>query len=68
MFSSPILGKDSIGFPVQYCVNVVYVLMSNTGKGFLVPQSTTGKMLYRFTSRILNKGSRFPSPIVGKGL
>ena len=67
MFSSPILGKGSIGFPVQYCVNVVYVHKSNTGKGFYVPQSTTGKMLYSFTSLILRKGSRFPSPIVGKG-
>ena len=67
MFSSPILGKDSIGSPFQYWVKVVYVLKSNAGKRFLVPQSTPEKRLYRFTCPILRKGSMFPCPILGKG-
>ena len=55
MFLSSLLGKGSIGSPVQYCVKVVYVLKSNTGKRF-----------YRFTSPFLGKGSRFFSPIQEK--
>ena len=41
-FTSPILEKGSIGSSVPYCVKVVYVLKSNTGKMFLVPQTSTG--------------------------
>ena len=33
-FPSPILGKGFIGFPFQYWGKVVYVLKSNTSKGF----------------------------------
>ena len=40
-FTSPILEKGSIGYSVPYCVKVVYVLKSNTGKRFLVPQTST---------------------------
>ena len=44
-FPSPILEKGSICSSVQYCVKVVYVLKSNTGKKF-----------YRFPSPVLGKG------------
>ena len=33
-FLSPLQGKGSLGSLVQYCVKVVYVLKSNTGKRF----------------------------------
>ena len=39
---SPILEKGSIGSSVKYCVKVVYVLKSITGKRLLVPQASTG--------------------------
>ena len=66
MFPCPILGKGSIGSPVQNWVKVVYVLKSNTGKRFQVPQCSTGKRLYRFPSPILGIGSRFPSSVLEK--
>ena len=34
MFSTPIVGKCSIGYPVQYWVKVVDIIKSNTGKRF----------------------------------
>ena len=46
MLPSPILEKGSVGFPVQSWVKVVYVLKSNTEKGF-----------YMFSSPILEKVS-----------
>ena len=36
-------------------------------KDLQVPQSNTGKSFYRFTSPLLGKGFRFPSPILEKG-
>ena len=78
-FTSPVLGKGSIGSPVHYWEIILdspvhavlrkgsYVLMSNTGKRFQVFQSTTWNRLYRLISPILGIGSRFPSPILGKG-
>ena len=56
MFPTPILGKGSIGSPVQYL------------KGFLVPQSSSGKRFYRFPGPILGKGSGFPSSVLEKVL
>ena len=35
------MEKGSIGSSVKYCVKLVYVLKSITGKRFLVPQTST---------------------------
>ena len=56
MYPSPILGKGSIGFPIQYCEKVLGSPIQYRDR------------FYRFPSPILGKGSRFPSSVLMKFL
>ena len=66
-FPCPVLGKGSIGSPVQYWEKVLGSPNQYWEK-FQVPQSITGK-IFKFSSPC-STGKRFykfPSPILGKG-
>ena len=73
MFSSPILGKGSIGSQVHYWENVldspVHAIQGKSSVGSSVPfhRTSSVKRFYKFPSSILGKDSRFPSPVLGKG-
>ena len=62
------MEKVSIGSSVPYCVKVVYVLKSNTGKRFFVPQTSTGIGSLGSPDQYWGKFYRFPSPVLGKVL
>ena len=56
MFTTPILGKSSIGSPVQYWERF-FVPQTSTGIGSIVSPDLYWENVYRFPSPVVRKGS-----------